>query len=444
MSYRIGVLSALLLGAASSTALAAGYGLRESTVDGMGVSYAGSAAQNGDASYMANNPAALGGVESTDASINFTAIFPRSEASYPAALTAAGTPAGGDSTPDEFVKDAYIPAAAFRTRLSDRWAFGVSVSAPWGLSTDYAPSWAGRYYALKTDLRTLNIAPIVSYEISPAITVAGGLQAQYAWGTLTSAIDFGTLGAIFSIPGSIPGAFDGRGTYDANDWGFGWLLGTQIKLSEQTTFGISYRSSVSHTMQGDLKYRYDGVGIAAAINGATGMFANTQADTKLTTPAVVNAGLRVEFSDRWTGLVGVDWVDWSRFDALVVNASNPAQPNEITTANWDDSWFVAVGAEYAASDMWTLRFGAAFDDTPVPDSTREPRIPDNGRFWLSVGATWHASENCDVKFAYAHLFLDDSRVGLSPADPANTFRGTLAGTVEISADVVGVAVAWRM
>jgi long-chain fatty acid transport protein len=174
------------------------------------------------------------------------------------------------------------------------------------------------------------------------------------------------------------------------------------------------------------------------------MFANTQADTKLTTPDVVNAGLRFQFSDRWTGLVGVDWVNWSRFDALVVNARNPFQPNEVTTANWDDSWFVAVGAEYAASDAWTLRFGAAFDDTPVPDSTREPRIPDNGRFWLSAGATWHASERCDVKFAYAHLFLDDSRVSLSPADPANTFRGTLDGRVEIGADVVGVAVAWRM
>jgi long-chain fatty acid transport protein len=444
MSRGIGALSVLLLGTLSTTALAAGYGLRESTVDGMGMSYAGSAAQNGDASYMANNPAALSGVENSDASLNFIAIFPDSEADYPTALTAAGTPTGGASHVTDFVNNAYVPAAAFRTRINDRWAFGVSVAAPWGLSTDYPSTWAGRYYALKTDLKTINVSPIISYEVSPNFTIAAGLQAQYAWGTLTSAIDFGTLGAIFAIPGSIPGAFDGKGTYEADDWGFGFLLGAQMKINENTTFGISYRSSVQHTMQGDLKFRLDGAGIGSVINGATGMFANTQADTDIDTPDVVNAGLRIAFNDRWTGYVGADWVNWSRFKALVVNARNPFQPNEVTTANWDDSWFVAAGAEYAANDHWTWRAGVAWDDSPTPDSTREPRIPDNGRFWVSAGATWHATERCDVSFAYSHLFLDDSRVSLSTADPANTFRGTLDGRVSIGADVVGVAVAWRM
>jgi long-chain fatty acid transport protein len=444
MSRGLGALTALLLGTLSTTALASGYGLRESTVDGMGVAYAGSAAQSGDASYMANNPAALAGVETTDAAVNFIAIFVDSETSYSTSLTAAGTPTGGPSTVSGFVNDAYVPAGGFRMRLSERWAFGVSVSAPWGLSTDYPSDWAGRYYALKTDLKTINIAPIVSYEVSPNVAVAAGLQTQYAWGTLTSAIDFGTLGAMFSIPGSVPGAFDGKGSYEADDWGLGFLLGLQARISENATFGISYRSSISHTMQGDLRFRLDSAGIGSTISGATGMFTNTEADTKLTTPDVVNAGLRVRLSERWTGLVGVDWVNWSRFKALVVNAANPFQPDEVTTARWEDSWFFAAGAEYAASESWTWRAGVAWDETPVPDSTREPRIPDNGRLWVSLGATWHASENCDVKFAYAHLFLDDSRVNPSPADPANAFRGTIDGRVSIDADVVGVALAWRM
>lgn len=441
---RLGTLSVLFFSALSTTALASGYGLREHSVDALGMAYAGTAASSDDASYLAYNPASLAGVVDSDTSVNLIALLPTSDASYSTALTAAGTPTGGSNHPSGFVDNAYIPAAAFRTRINDRWAVGFSISAPWGLSTDYPVSWAGRYYALKTQLFTLNATPIVSYQVSPKLALAAGLQVEYAWGTLSSAIDFGTLGAMFSIPGSIPGAFDGRGTFEASDWGVGFLLGAQMQLGDNATVGLSYRSSVSHNLEGPLRFRLDGAGIGTIINGATGLFANTHAETKLDTPDMINAGLRLRFSERWTGLVGADWTNWSRFKSLDVNAVNPAQPTEVMTAHWEDSWFVSLGAEYAANENWTFRGGAAYDDSPVPDSTREPRIPDHGRFWLAAGATWHASEALDVKFAYAHLFLDDSRVALSPADPANALRGTLTGKVRLSGEVVGVALSWRM
>jgi long-chain fatty acid transport protein len=438
----LGALSVLFFSALSTTALASGYGLREHSVDALGMAYAGTAASSDDASYLAYNPASLAGVVDSDATVNLVAIFPTSDASYATALTAAGSPTGGLNHPTDFVDNAYVPSAAFRTRINDRWAVGLSISAPWGLSTDYPESWAGRYYALKTQLFTLNATPIVSYQVSPRLALAAGLQVEYAWGTLSSAIDFGTLGALFGM-GTTPGASDGRGTFEASDWGVGFLLGAQMQLSDTTTLGISYRSSISHTLEGPLRFGLDADGIGAIINGATGLFANTHAETKLDTPDVVNAGLRVQFSDRWTGLIGADWTNWSRFKSLDVNAVNPAQPTEITTAHWEDSWFVSLGAEYAANESWTFRAGAAYDDSPVPDSTREPRIPDHGRFWLAAGATWHASETLDVKFAYAHMFLEDSRIALSTADPANALRGTLAGKVSLSGEVVGVALSWR-
>jgi len=439
-----GALSVLFLSALPVSALASGYGLREYSVDAMGMAYAGAAASDGDASYLAYNPASLAGVVDSDAAINFIGVFPHSDASYSTALTAAGTPAGGSAHPSNFVDNAYIPAMGFRTRLSDRWALGLSVSAPWGLSTDYPTTWAGRYYALKTQLFTLNATPTVSYQVTPHLALAAGMQVEYAWGTLSSAIDFGTLGAMFSIPGSIPGAFDGRGTFEANDWGYGFVLGAQARLSDSATLGVSYRSSISHTLEGPLRFRLDAAGIGAAINGATGLFANTHAKTDLDTPDVVSAGLRLRLAEAWTGFLGADWTNWSRFQALKVDAVNPAQPTEVTTAKWEDSWFVALGAEYAADEHWTFRAGTAYDDTPDTNATREPRIPDNGRFWLAAGATYHASETCDVKVAYAHLFLRDARISLSPADPANALRGTLAGTSSVSANVVGVALSLRM
>ena len=51
-----------LFALAASPAFAAGYGLKEHSADAMAAAYAGAAATDSDASYMAYNPAALAGV----------------------------------------------------------------------------------------------------------------------------------------------------------------------------------------------------------------------------------------------------------------------------------------------------------------------------------------------------------------------------------------------
>src|ERR1019366_1810274 len=129
------------------------------------------------------------------------------------------------TTPSGFISDALIPEIALRTRLSNQWSVGVVVYAPWGLSTNYPMNSAERYYALKTELTTVNITPSVAYEISPEFTIAAGAQVQYARGKLSSAIDIGTLGASLSIPGSVPGGSDGSASLSASSWGAGFVLG---------------------------------------------------------------------------------------------------------------------------------------------------------------------------------------------------------------------------
>jgi long-chain fatty acid transport protein len=135
-------------------ALAAGYGLRESSTDAMGSAYAGAAATTSDASYQAYNPASIAGVAQTDFSISAIGILPTSSASYTTARTSAGTPVSGSTTPRGFISDALIPGIALRTRLSDQWSVGVVVYAPWGLSTNYPMTSAERYYALKTERKS--------------------------------------------------------------------------------------------------------------------------------------------------------------------------------------------------------------------------------------------------------------------------------------------------
>jgi long-chain fatty acid transport protein len=348
---------------------AAGYAVREQSADAMATAYAGAAAGGADASYLAYNPAAAGATEGGDVSFSAVAILPNASASEANALTAAGTATGGSKSPTGFIRNATIPDLALRQRLSDRWSAGLSVSVPLGLSTNYPASYAGRYYGLDTKLLTVNIAPVLAYDIAPGITLAGGFQAQYAKGTLTSAVDIGTIGAVSGIPGSVPGALDGFARVNAHSWAYGYELGGRAALDDGWTVGFSYRSAMHHTLKGPWTFTLDGAGLGAAIRGATGVFTDTTARAKLATPDTVEFGLRKQLGNSWTMLLEVDWTGWSIFKELRVTAANPTQPNDVTNAQWNDAWMAAVGAEYALDDQWTLRGGAAYDGSPVPDST---------------------------------------------------------------------------
>jgi len=427
----------------TTPALAAGFGLREQSTEAMGEAYAGAAATASDAGFMAYNPAAVGGTNGGDFALSAVSIMPGSSANYTTALTAAGTPAGGNARPKDFIRNAIIPDIAIRQRLDDRWSVGLSVSVPWGLSTKYPDGWAGRYHALGSKLTTVNITPVIGYDLAPGFTIAGGFQAQYAKGTLSSAVDIGTLGALNAIPGSVPGAMDGSSTIGASGWGYGYTLGARAVLDGGWTLGVSYRSVVHHTLRGVWSFSLDNFGLGAGIRGATTLLSDTSARAKLATPAELQFGLRNQFTDRWTLLATADWTDWSSFKDLTAVAGNPVQPNDVTITNWKSSWLISAGAEYAASNDITLRGGVALDQTPVPGGTLAPRIPDANRTWVSLGATWAAAPDMDLKLSYGHLFNDTRTVSQSAAATGNALRGTLIGNTESNVDVLGLALAYR-
>lgn len=444
--FRLGRAPSLLMVAASSLFLAnpasaSGYGVREWSAAAMGSSYAGASATGTDASFLAYNPAALASVGSYDSSVSIAGLFPSSSATYTTATTSAGTPTGGLMTPDDIIQNAFVPNLAARMRVSPDWALGLAIYAPWGLSTEYEDGWAGRYYALKSELLTVNVMPTVSWQFSQNFAVAAGLQIQYATGSLSNAIDTGTLGALLGVPGATPGANDSLVELDADGWGVGFTLGVMGEIAEGVTVGLSYRSAITHTLEGPLDFTLDPVG--TFISGASGALVDTDAETVLTTPDRVSAGARVALADQWTALFEADWTNWSRFRELRVVSENPLQADDVTLANWEDSWFGSVGAEYRHNDRWTFRAGAGIDQSPIPDETRNPRIPDGHRTWVSVGFTVQMSQSLSLAASYAHLFLPDEPIALNQAQTGNELRGNIDGVGEAGANFFGLQLIYR-
>ena len=432
--------ASLLLPAPAS---ASGYGVREWSAAAMGASYAGASATGSDASFLAYNPATLAGVGTYDSSLSLTGLFPSSSATYSTATTSALTPTGGLTTPDGIIKNAYVPNLAARARLSPNWAVGLAIYAPWGLSTDYEDGWAGRYYALKSELLTVDAVPMVSYQFSEGFAVAAGVQIQYATGTLSNAVDTGTIGALFGIPGAMPGTQDSLASFEADGWGVGFTLGAMGEIVDGVTVGVSYRSAVTHTLDGTLDFTLDNAGVGAALAGAAGILVDNDAETVLTTPDRISVGARVRLSEQWTALGEFDWTNWSRFQELRVVSDNPLQPDDVTIAQWEDSLFGSIGLEYQPNQQWTLRAGAGIDASPIPDETRNPRIPDADRTWVSIGFTVQATKSISISASYAHLFLPDEPVALNQLQTGNELRGNIVGEGEAGANFFSIQLSYR-
>lgn len=421
-------------------AWSAGYGLKEQSARAMGTAYAGVAADSANPSALPYNPATLSGVTDTDAAFSLVEIVPHSSANYPVATTAAGTPTGGQAAQRGFIADAPIPELSLRHRLTDDLAVGISVSLPYGLKTDYPSGWAGRYYALETEETTVKIAPAIAWQVTDGLSLGASLDVEYARGVLTSAVDLGTLGVLNGIPGAVPGKFDGQARLSGISWSQGFTLGAIYQPSPDWSLGIAYQSAVYHTLSGWLVYNLDPAGLGSAIRSATGLFADTRGTAKLTMPDMVMAGARKQVTEDFTLMAELDWTDWSHFHDLTIVARNPAQPNDITQADWHGSAFASVGGEYRLDDSWKLRGGAGYDQSPAPDVTRTPRSPDADRTWLAVGASYNLSPRTSIDLSFGHMFDDDKTVALTSGQTGNALRGNLSGMVQSSADVAGLQV----
>lgn len=425
--------------AGAGQAEAAGFALKEQSATAQGNAFAGATAGAEDASYMFFNPAALGYIEGIEAEAVVSYVAPRAELKDASATTGAGTPVGGRDDDDDIGENAFVPALYAAGKVPGGLHLGVGISAPFGLETNYSESWVGRYHGIKSELLTVNINPALAWRPVPWFSAGVGLQAQYADGELTQAVDFGTIGADAGIPGAVPGAQDGFAKVEGDDWAYGFTAGLILEPVTGTKLGVAYRSEIEHTLEGDADFRDDAAGVAATLRGVAGLFADTGAQLDVNTPASLSFGVHQTVTPRFAVMAEAQWTDWSTFHELKIEFDNPAQPDSITEQEWEDSWFFALGATFKATDQLTLRGGVAYDQSPVKDQLRTPRIPDEDRYWLSLGLGWQPVSWAGLDLAYTHIFVNDSEVDLSTADRGNATRGSLRAEYENSIDILAVS-----
>ena len=396
--------------AVTADANAGGFAVREQSAWGQGTSFAGVAA-GGDLSAMFWNPATMTQVPGMQTEAVFSGLMPSAK-NTPGAGTAA--PALGLGGTGDTADDAIVPSSYFSWQVRpDLWV-GMAVNAPFGLSVNFPINWAGGQYAAGSSyLKTYNFQPMLAYRVNDMISIGVGVQAQYAKADLSHCVTAPCgLGAPLA-------------ELSGHDWGFGFTAGVTVTPTPTTTIGIGYRSFIDQKIGGSL-----------AISGV-GSF---PVSTTVNLPDTVSIGLRQRLTPQWTALATVEWTNWSRIGTSVVSGA-PA-PTTLPF-QYEDGWFFSVGAEYMYSEQLTLRAGAAYEKSPITDDVRIPLLPDNDRYWLSIGGTYRLTPKITIDAAYSHLFVKDTPINISStANP--WFTGVAyVGTVDSHVDIISVGLKYR-
>lgn len=416
MIARLVPMALMILG--SGAASAAGFQLLEQNASGIGNAYAGSAAVADNASTIFFNPAGMTQLQAREVSMGLSAVRPsfkfKDKGSQGGVLAGDGSDAGDWAA---------IPNAYLSWALNKDLYVGLGLSGPFGLVTDYGDSWVGGAQALRFEIKTINVNPSIAWRVNDKISLGAGVN----WQRMEA--QYERILAIAPGPLSTSTA-----TLDVDNDAWGWNLGALFTLSPTMKVGVSYRSKIDHKLDGKLKVE----GPAAQFGGLDPRLRTEQAKVDVELPDTFIVSVAQKLDDRWEMLGDLSWTGWSSLkDVPIVRDSGPIAGSVAQTleADFKDTWRIALGANYRLNDAWKLKFGIAYDQTPVKDKERRlVSLPDNDRTWLTFGGQWKVSKTNTLDLGAAYLHVPKTKVD---NDQLADGRGRVTGEYTSSVWILG-------
>ncbi len=431
------VVASSLLGV-SSAAFASGFQLFEGNASSVTNFGAGGAAIAEDASTSYYNPAGLTRINQTqflfsvigvsfDTEFTGTSVWRNIDQSTPD-YTQTGTVKGGKFTP--------VPAMHFAMPINEKLFAGVSVTAPFGLATEYDADSFVRYAATKTKLVTIDVSPAVGYKVNDTISIGAGLDWQYA------KVEFNSVGGIPDF--SDPLFFDSTSENSGHDSAIGWHGGVLLAFNHDATrVGFNYQSQVNHTVHGTSELHGE---LANGLTGGTQVSDDLNGRFHLPSTATLSVFHKID--PTWSVMGSVLRTNWSVFKQIQlnnvagVNADTFEPDNTVVVTsnqNYRDTWRFVAGVDHHYNAKLLLRAGVGYDQSPVNNRDRDIRLPDGDRVAVSMGMSYQITPKIAFDLGYTHLFVKDKDINNSLANGNSVTTGSPAGTNTItqSVDVIG-------
>jgi len=423
-----------------SNTFGSGFQINEHGARAMGMAGAFTGLAN-DPSAVYFNPAGIVQLRGTHFSIGSTFIMPSSQITGPTPLTTESKLKSAVFTPINFY---------FTQEITPDLFVGFGVNNPWGLGTTWEDDWVGKYMAVETEIRTFNFSPVIAYKLTNELSAAVGFNVFYSDVIIARNIEVIVPTGVANPP--IAKINDAKIRMEGEKLGYGFNAALFFQATKCLSMGLSFKSNVKLEYEGTAEVT-PGANTPPAVVAQLPKGAIT---APLNTPMVVQFGLAHKFFNSCnenflTLAADFQYNGWSSYDKLEITFSEflvAGQPYVSTsTRDYKNSWIARLGAEYMASEMFTVRGGLLYDTNPVSDEKVDPTLPDADRLGINLGLSYQITDNLSVDFAYLYLMFMERTVttskervypnqyhaSLYPNDPVY-----LNGTFKSSAHLIGL------
>ena len=407
---------AAALSAVAGTAHAAGFQLTEQSALALGRAYAGVGVDGTDISGVYYNPATM--VLHKGTKVQGGGVLVGLNLDY--ADKKPGNDQNGRGS------EQFVPHGFMTHQINDTTWVGLGITVPFGMATEYSKNWARKDHGTDAEIMVIDFNPNVAWKLTDRFSIGAGVSLQYADATLGIGAD--VVNPEKDVNDSI------RGELKVDTWAWGWNIGAMWMPLDNLRFGVSYRSEVRHTAEGDLKV--SGVGGSTATSPLKGVNGKYDGSVEMSAPAWAMATAAWDVNDMLSLYATFRWTDWSSFKSLDIESSglNAASMGVISgimgndliasedkktligmlegvsagmqhiTNDWRDTYMGSLGADLRVNDFWTLRGGVAYETSPIARAeTRTAIIPDANRWWFAVGSSFKWSKQFQTDVAFAHL-----------------------------------------
>ncbi|AOM39342.1 long-chain fatty acid transporter FadL [Xenorhabdus hominickii] len=383
----------------SSNASAAGFQLNEYSSSGLGRAFSGAGVVGDNASEGSRNPAAMTLFNRPSFSGGLIYVNPNVDITGQSPLTHNSTDA------KNIAPHAWIPNLHFITPINDQWFIGASATSNYGLATSFSNNYTAGPLGGKTDLKTVNLNLSGAYKFNDQFSFGLGIDAVYADAKITR--HMGETGSMITkglrakgIPVTIPASAEAA-KMEGKDWGYGWNAGFLYQYDENNRYSLTYRSKVKVKFKsGD--YRSDLPFIPGTFdNGTDGKTVKGKLDLNLPDMWEFSGYNRV--APQWAIHYSFLYTGWSEFKELKATRNDTGKVAFEKHEGFRDAYRVSLGTTYYYDDNWTFRTGIAFDESPVPAKNRSISIPDQDRFWFSVGTTYAFNKDASVDVGVSYM-----------------------------------------
>jgi long-chain fatty acid transport protein len=378
-------------------ALAAGFQLNENSASGLGNAFAGGAAVAEDASTMWSNAAGMSRIRTPQVVGALHLVKPSIKFNDQGSAPAAGQSLGGDGGDAGGMN--YVPNLYLVVPINEAWSAGVGLNGPWGLVTEYDAGWIGRFQAIKSSIKTINVNPAVSWKPASNVALGLGLNLQRIDAEFTNQVNLAPLAGVAGL--------ESGARVKGSDNAWGWNAGVLWEIDGSSRLGAQYRSAIKFQIAGDATF-------------SSPALPSTAITSDVELPAIVNLSYFRALNSRWDIMADAQWTGWSSIESLTFVRSN-GSVLQSTPENFKDAWKYAVGANYHHDANWMFRGGLAYDKSPVQAAFLTPRLPDADRTWLTGGLQYKANPKLTFDFGAAYVWVKTATIDSNPsANPLTT------------------------